>query len=127
MFTQKELKLAYALAACLLVIGAISYAAYSLKTPTPPLRMMFRTTAGSVLFDHQTHSSPKGYGLSCGDCHHTLSEGEYENAEACSACHDPDEGTEDTPKLEDAFHRQCIGCHQQFGAGPVECAQCHVR
>ena len=126
MFSNKELKLAYAVAIVLLVIAVISYAAVPVKSPHVPLRMMFYTNAGKVLFDHQAHSSIAGYGLSCGECHHTLSEGEYDQAGSCTECHDPDEGDQEVPKRSDAFHRQCIGCHQDFGAGPVECSQCHV-
>ncbi len=80
------------------------------------------------LFDHQIHQAVTGYGISCGDCHHTLAEDEYDQVESCVECHDPDEGDEEVPKLADAFHQQCGGCHEDFGAGPVEkdCAACHV-
>jgi len=126
MFSRKELKLAYVLAIGLLAVGAVCYAAFAVQPPDEPLRLMFRTTAGKVLFDHKVHHSVSGYGVSCGDCHHTLSEDEYEDAQSCSECHDPDEGDEEVPKRADAFHQQCIGCHEQFEAGPIECAQCHV-
>ena len=45
----------------------------------------------------------------------------------CLDCHDADE-VEDTEmmKRSDAFHEQCIRCHQDFDAGPVACAACHV-
>jgi hypothetical protein len=38
----------------------------------------------------------------------------------CAACHKPRERT-------DAFHTQCMGCHEEFGAGPTQdaCNQCH--
>jgi Zn finger protein HypA/HybF involved in hydrogenase expression len=129
MFTKKELKFAYVLAACLLVVGAVSYAAYTEEEPEEPLRMMFKVVAGNVLFDHQTHTSEFGYGISCGDCHHTLSEDEYEDAESCSECHDLDEGDEEVPKRADAFHQQCAGCHEDFEAGPFteDCSRCHVK
>lgn len=129
MFTKKELKFAYVVAACLLVVGAVSYAAYTEEEPEEPLRMMFKVVAGNVLFDHQTHTSEFGYGISCGDCHHTLSEDEYEDAESCSECHDLDEGDEEVPKRADAFHQQCAGCHEDFEAGPFteECSRCHVK
>ncbi len=65
---------------------------------------MFNTTAGKVLFDHKIHSADNGYGISCGDCHHTLAEDEYAEAQSCSECHDPNEGDEETPKRSDAFH-----------------------
>jgi len=126
MVSKRELKVAYGLAICLLVVGIICYAAYSAKPPDQPVRLMFEVTAGKVLFDHKKHTSDIGYGFSCGDCHHTLTEDEYEDAQSCSECHDPDEGDEDVPKRGDAFHLQCIGCHEQFEAGPKECAECHV-
>ena len=129
MFTKKELKLAYALAVCLLIVGAICYAAFPEKVPPQPLRLQFNVTAGKVLFDHQVHHSESGYGISCGDCHHTLSEDEYEDAQSCTECHDPDEGDEEVPKRADALHKQCGGCHEDFEAGPTEkeCSKCHVR
>jgi hypothetical protein len=126
MFSKKELKLAGALAVCLLVIGVISYAAFPLQAPHEPLRIMYTLPAGNVLFDHKTHTDISGYGLSCGDCHHTLTEDEYADAQTCSECHELDEGDEEMPKRADAFHQQCINCHKDFGAGPVECSGCHA-
>ncbi len=127
MFSKKQLKLAYAVAVCLLVIGAISYAAFPLKPPQEPLRIMFNVTAGNVLFNHKIHTVEEGYGLSCEDCHHELLDGDSDEPLQCGECHDPDEGDEDVPKLADAFHQQCAGCHQDYEAGPLEeeCALCH--
>jgi len=131
MFTKKELKFAYVLAACLLVVGAVSYAAFPEEEPEQPLRMMFKVVAGNVLFDHNTHTSDFGYGVSCGDCHHTLSEDEYADAQSCSECHDPDEGDEEVAKRADALHQQCGNCHEDFDAGPriidEDCNKCHVK
>jgi len=131
MFTKKELKLAYALAVCLLVIGAICYAAFPVNEPEQPVRLMFEVVAGKVLFDHKTHTSEFGYGLSCVDCHHEIEDPEEEEAQACGECHDPDEGDEETPKRADAFHQQCGNCHEEFGAGPriidEDCNTCHVK
>ncbi len=128
MFSKKELKLAYGVAVCLLVIGAISYAAFPLKAPEEPLRIRFSVTAGNVLFSHKIHSTEEGYGLACEDCHHELLEGESDNPVACSECHDPEEGDEEMPKRADAFHQQCTGCHKDYEAGPLEkeCALCHT-
>lgn len=124
MSTQQERKRAYALAIICLVIGLISYSAFSAPTPQEPVRLMFKGTAGKVLFDHKTHSGATGYAISCEDCHHTLPEdGE---ALACIECHEPESQDEDIPKRSDAFHQQCIGCHQAAEAGPVECAACHA-
>ena len=128
MFSKLQLKLAYGLAIYLLFVGVLCYAAFPAKTPAEPVRLMFDVTAGKVLFDHKTHSADNGYGISCGDCHHTLSEDEYADAGSCTECHDPDEGDEEIPKRADAFHQQCTGCHEGYGAGPLEkeCSACHV-
>ena len=128
MFSKVELKRAYGLAICLLFVGVVCYAAFPNKKPHDPIRLMFDVTAGKVLFDHKTHYSDTGYGISCGDCHHTLTEDEYADAQSCSECHAPDEGDEEVPKRADAFHQQCTGCHEQYGAGPTEkeCSACHV-
>ena len=128
MFSKIELKLAYGLAISFLFVGALCYAAFPAKTPDEPVRLMFKVTAGKVLFDHKTHHADNGYGISCGDCHHTLAEDEYADAQSCSECHDPDEGDEEIPKRADAFHQQCAGCHEGYGAGPLEkdCSACHV-
>ena len=126
MFSKKELMLAYGVAVVLLVIGAISYAAFPLKEPREPLRLMFEVAAGNVLFNHKIHTVEEGYGLSCGDCHHTLSEDEYADAQSCSECHELDEGDEEMPKRADAFHLQCINCHKDYEAGPIECTGCHA-
>ena len=143
MFSKKELKLAYGAAICLLLIGAICYAAFPLKAPEEPLRLMYTAMAGNVLFNHQIHSSANGYSLACFDCHHhppgdesalmacgdchsPPAEGETVN-QTCLDCHDESD-VEDTEMLnqEDAFHTQCIDCHKAVGAGPVDCNSCHV-
>lgn len=142
MAPKKQLQLAYGLAIVLFVIAVISYAGYSAKTPDPPLRMMYSTNAGKVLFDHQSHLKPQGYALACADCHHHPP-GMEENwacgdchggpeqhgamAETCNQCHDPaDYDLAEILKRSDAFHDQCIGCHRQYGAGPEACNACHV-
>jgi hypothetical protein len=143
MTSQKELQLAYGLIIVLFVVGVLSYAAFSAKTPDQPVRLLFKSVAGKVLFDHKTHTDDSGYGISCKDCHHHPEEGEADfracgechklPAEEetlpkfCADCHEPDEieGTE-MIKTADAFHAQCIDCHKANEAGPQECASCHV-
>lgn len=129
MTAKKELQRAYALAIVLLVVGILSYAAFPAKTPEQPPRIMLKNVAGKVLFDHKTHTSVRGYGLSCLDCHHTDAEDETE-PELCSegGCHEPKSEDEDMLNRFDAFHLQCIGCHQEFEVSPLEeqCELCHV-
>ena len=143
MTSKKELQLAYGLVIVLFVVGVLSYAAFSAKTPDQPVRLMFKSVAGKVLFDHKTHTDDSGYGISCQDCHHHPEEDETD-FRACGECHslppegetlsmssadchEPDEieGTE-MIKKGDAFHSQCIDCHKANEAGPEECASCHV-
>jgi hypothetical protein len=126
MFSRKELKRVYGLTICLLVLAVASYAAFPVKPPKRPIRIAFPSAAGKVMFDHNRHLAEAGYALACGECHHTLAADEIEQAGSCSECHQPEEGSESVPKRADALHQQCIGCHQEYGGGPVECAQCHV-
>jgi predicted CXXCH cytochrome family protein len=44
----------------------------------------------------------------------------------CNACH-METGDEYMPGLTDSYHKQCIGCHQDFGVGPTteNCNDCH--
>jgi hypothetical protein len=116
MTSKNETTLAFALAAILLVVGVVCYAGFPQETPEEPMRMMFKTTAGSVLFDHKTHMAD----FACDDCHHE----QQEDTMSCSGedCHGP----ESDPTIGDAIHMRCKGCHEDMGAGPVECAQCHV-
>ena len=124
MKSNKELQIAYGLAIILLVVGILSYTAFSAKAPEQPVRLMFKCVAGKILFDHKTHTVESGYGISCSDCHHNLEEGET-NPQACGECHEPESQDEDVLSRADAFHTQCIDCHKEV-AGPEECGLCHV-
>lgn len=147
MTSKKHRLIAYGVAAHLFLIAIVCYAAFPVKAPERPIRLMYQTNAGKVLFDHQTHTSADGYSLDCYDCHHhppddeealTACEGchpqeleEGVQPEYCMECHDAEE-IEDSeyPKRSDAYHQQCIQCHVQFEAGPGEgaenCSKCHV-
>lgn len=76
------------------------------------------------LFDHDTHS--QYYGLSCTDCHHMYDPESGSSPQNCSACH-AETGSDYMPSLTDSYHQQCIGCHENFGAGPAsrDCTACH--
>ncbi len=125
MALKKEQQFAYGMAVVLFVVGVICYAAYPQKVPEQPVRIMFDSIAGKVLFSHKTHQADTGYGLSCGDCHHTLEAGSTD-AQSCLECHERESEDTAMPKRSDAFHKQCIGCHQEIDAGPRECNSCHV-
>lgn len=143
MASKTQIKIAYGLAIYFLFIGILSYTVFSAETPETPIRVMYKTATGKVLFDHKTHTGDNGYGLACKDCHHHPMEDEVDlrscgechakaqaesMPESCLDCHEADE-VEDTEMLVsgDAFHNQCIGCHQEYGQGPFDCAECHVK
>ncbi len=101
-----------------------------------------------VSFSHEDHM---GMGESgCLECHHkyengenVLDDGELGGAEyeetmildvnapedssgyECATCH----GNKTISKMSamDAFHKQCIGCHEKEKKGPVLCGECHKR
>ncbi|MFH1980787.1 MAG: cytochrome c3 family protein [Pseudomonadota bacterium] len=146
MTSNTHLQIAYRLAIVLLVIGVLSYAAFPAKGPDTPVRLVYKTMAGKVYFDHKTHLADKGYGLACLDCHHHPTDDsdaalqiancgtchakpeQMENtAKACNECHDSsDYDLSEMLVRADAFHNQCISCHKEFGKGPAACAGCHV-
>lgn len=142
MTSKKHRKIMYGVAIHLLLISVICYAAFPVTAPDEPIRLMYQTNVGNVIFDHQTHAADTGFGLDCFDCHH---HGEDEDLSivACGQCHpvEPNEGqvpeyclechdsaeiedAEDTPyteyaKRSKAIHRQCTQCHLEFGKGPL--------
>jgi hypothetical protein len=126
MFSRKELNLVYVGTVILLLLAVVSYAAFPNQTPKQPLRIAFQSVAGKVMFDHDGHLSAAGYGIACGECHHTLAADEYDQAGSCTECHVVEEGDEQMPNRADALHQQCIDCHREYGAGPMDCAECHV-
>ncbi len=147
MTSKKHRTVAYAVAVHLLLIAIVCYAAFPVTQPEHPVRLVYWTNAGKVLFNHELHTSDAGYGLSCFDCHHHPPDDDQAlmacsrchpqkvkddaTPETCLDCHEADEieGTE-LPNKSDAFHGQCTGCHEQFGKGPPSgsenCSKCHV-
>ncbi len=120
MSSKRDLQIASLLIIVLLIAGITCYAAFPPPSPEQPVRIMFQTSAGKVLFGHTSHIEE--YDLSCKDCHHNLDD---EKTYRCSDCHEKT-GDDDMPSLSDAFHTKCKGCHEDNGSGPVECNSCHV-
>jgi c(7)-type cytochrome triheme protein len=99
------------------------------------LKMSDDLSRPPVLFPHELHMTT----YDCFDCHHDYdSEGnnvleDYALEEGnpdilCGACHNKKSDIE--PR--EAFHRQCMGCHEQFTfnkrpTGPVLCGECHIK
>ena len=121
---KREKIIAFWLAAGFLVVGVICYAAFPDKKPEEPVRIMFQSTAGKVLFTHKIHTSGDWYGFDCVECHHELEDDPDAVPQACGECHFED--SKEEPTLTDAFHEQCTGCHEDVGTAPVDCATCHI-
>jgi hypothetical protein len=123
MTSQRDQKIALFLMVIFLITGIICYASFPPPAYDPdsgPVRIMFQNKAGKVFFTHQMHTDD--YGSDCVDCHHNLEDDD--ETYNCSECHE-ETGDEDFPGRADSFHRQCQGCHDDYGAGPVECNSCH--
>lgn len=93
---------------------------------------------------HHDGADPK-HPEACGACHPPAFDAAYvaghaklfKSTQACSRCHagapDPDRPTDKpdvahVPLRADAFHAQCMNCHEQSGAGPYgekSCSACH--
>lgn len=90
--------------------------------------------AGPVKFNHDEHFD--SYGLDCKECHHKFSNGknvwtEDDPVQPCEACHDPVKAQGKLYRLQDAFHKNCKGCHLEMnggdvnGSAPFKCSGCH--
>lgn len=175
MSPKNERNLIYMLALICLAVGVFCYAAPT-APPETPVRRMFMSVGGNVLFSHQTHSDTysldcaachhnqsetgtdgepscgvchtadgtyvpalgeggkfdhdahgQDLGLACSDCHHEYQEGSGSEPQMCGDCHEPGGSDQGMPNRKQAFHRQCIGCHEDSGVKPGkgDCTGCH--
>jgi hypothetical protein len=136
MTSKKHRKIMLGVAIHLFVIAVVCYAAFPVKSPEEPIRLMYQTKVGNVLFNHQLHASETGFGLDCFDCHHHPYDDEMALVacgqchlsapeegvvpEYCLECHDAEEVEEsEHGKRSEAIHDQCTQCHYEFGKGPL--------
>ena len=83
-----------------------------------------------AVFNHEEHNEIAEI-YECNVCHHRYQDGElleYESSEdmRCSDCHRVAEGYP-TRSLMKAYHDMCQGCHEEQGAGPITCGECHQK
>jgi hypothetical protein len=136
MSLKNERRLIYVLAIVCLVVGVFCYSSPRAAFPESPVRLLFKTVGGNVLFDHRTHSDT--YGLGCMDCHHSQEEGSNELPGDCSVCHDDDSkyipALGKNGKFNHDVHSKDIGlacsdCHHEYeegsGVEPKLCSDCH--
>jgi len=76
-----------------------------------------------VIFSHRAHAEMSEMSGGCEMCHHYNPPGDVVN---CKNCHDPVRQRTDIskPDLKGAYHRQCMGCHQEWEQ-KVSCESCH--
>ncbi|MDP8256633.1 MAG: cytochrome c3 family protein [Candidatus Alcyoniella australis] len=120
------------------------------NTATPPEYIELKKLENlyePAWFSHQMHTNYAAEG--CASCHHHNTPGPA--MPACSRCHSPSikldpQFTVNTdgscaachkefpikpplsiPNLKAAYHNQCMGCHREYGAGPLKCDECHSK
>jgi hypothetical protein len=74
------------------------------KPIIPPIEVVFQTKMGDVTFPHQSHSER----IECKVCHGEGTPGKF-------------------PLDKDSAHKLCRGCHEEKGAGPTKCPDCHKK
>ena len=82
---------------------------------------LHRTISANGLARH-FHGSTE---MVCAGCHHNTPVGS--RPPPCASCH-TEEGdpTSDVPGLRAAYHRQCVGCHEQMNIPEQGCTDCHA-
>ena len=78
----------------------------------------------AIAFNHADHVD---YADGCTDCHHH-SFG-VEAVPSCRACHKAKGSKKGSKRLGlmDAYHQQCINCHNKNESGPTSCEECHAQ
>ncbi len=110
----------------LLVAGLflVSTCVIAADIPADKATIKFETKMGTVTFPHKAHAEKE----KCATCHHTTKEGEA--VKACTDCHGKDPKA---PKMQDAAHKLCKGCHEKTVAAgkkapnAKDCKSCHVK
>ena len=132
------------LAVALLVLSAPAALAQPDDIRIDNTKVFGRLQRPAVPFPHGTHMG----GQDCLVCHHRIQKGkntldasmleEKAKGVRCQDCHAV-KGTRIAPDLDptqtllmQAYHKQCLGCHQQTAAagkktGPRTCAGCHPK
>ncbi len=119
----------YPVTALVLILSVTAAVGYVAPSPAPgtPVRILLENKAGKVIFDHKIHA--ENYGLDCATCHHQRSLLSPTEIIRCSDCHNDNTAGDKMPGRTDAFHGQCMGCHEQMSGpwGKDACNQCHLK
>lgn len=79
----------------------------------------------AVVFSHKLHAHMTELGDGCVSCHHYTPTDQ--SHPPCKECHDPKVASAslEKPGLKGAYHRQCMGCHQEWSS-EQDCEICHA-
>ena len=84
----------------------------------------------AATFVHDAHNEKAQLEDDCNVCHHAAENGvRVADGDSigtpCADCHAVKGGQGTVLKL--AYHKQCKGCHEARGGGPMACGQCHQK
>jgi len=112
-----------------LLVGVVAFFFHEGKAPPrDPVRIVYESTGGLVIFDHAAHSARAKD--NCMVCHHY--DGDDEVKESCRDCHEAagipflhayHEKGEDF--ADDDAYQSCMSCHEAGGMDPKNCRGCH--
>ncbi len=118
----------FLLLAALLVGAAAFYSRDAQAPPQEPVRVLYESKGGLVIFDHAAHSTRLDG--DCTVCHHE--DGDEEEKESCRACHEENEiplmetyHQKGEDFLDDDTYQSCVSCHEEGGRDPKNCRGCH--
>ena len=118
---KKKLVAILGVAAMLVMIAGGTGAFAQDKGPAHPTLNYNGKSKKVANFPHHDHQARIG---DCQVCHHKDKAGE--TPRACKSCHgDKADGAK--PKMKDAMHKRCKGCHKKEKHGPTKCKGCHGR
>ena len=128
---QYATKLVLALAALVFCLPMATTVFSQVEMRYVPAEAYEKLTRPQVTFVHDAHNLEAGID-DCATCHHVYDDGQLvpdDNSAGvpCSDCHALEgEGiTPEAPGLTEAYHGQCMGCHDTMNRGPITCGSCH--
>ena len=125
------------------VMNATSLNSKANEEQPPVFKLNQGGVRGLVQFNHRTHetkiSPDPDYpyrakpGAACEGCHHTTNNVGVIQLVKCASCHfepantkNPKDKEMNEISTDEAFHRNCIGCHRASQKGPRLCTGCHL-
>ena len=88
----------------LIAVLLVAFAAAPALAANAPATVTLQAKNGNVTFNHKAHSER----TDCKTCHTSGEPGKME-------------------LNKDSAHKLCKGCHQEKGAGPTKCGDCHKK